>query len=87
MKNRTGYNRSTGLAGLIEFDLFTAYPTRARRCLAPGLSEAYKAFRHIGSAEPYLGATMNNPLQTLQGAIILGIVITVIVDLIVRYTF
>jgi len=30
---------------------------------------------------------MNNPLQTLQGAIILGIVITVVVDLIVRYTF
>jgi hypothetical protein len=30
---------------------------------------------------------MNNPLQTLQGSIILGIVITVIVDLIVRYTF
>lgn len=34
-----------------------------------------------------MGATMNNPLQTLQGSIILGIVITVIVDLIVRYTF
>jgi hypothetical protein len=33
------------------------------------------------------GNTMNNPLQTLQGTIILGIVITVIVDLIVRYTF
>jgi hypothetical protein len=30
---------------------------------------------------------MTNPLQTLQGAIILGIVITVVVDLIVRYTF
>jgi hypothetical protein len=38
-------------------------------------------------AEPYGGLSMSNPLQTLQGTIILGIVITVVVDLIVRFSF
>ena len=30
---------------------------------------------------------MKNPLVTLQGAIVLGILITIVVDLIVRYSF
>jgi hypothetical protein len=30
---------------------------------------------------------MKNPLVTLQGTIVLGIVITIVVDLIVRYSF
>ena len=30
---------------------------------------------------------MKNPLVTLQGTIVLGILITIVVDLIVRYSF
>jgi hypothetical protein len=30
---------------------------------------------------------MKNPLLSLQGTIVLGIVITIVVDLIVRYSF
>jgi hypothetical protein len=51
------------------------------------INDLYQPQHDKVRAEPYGGLVMSKILQTLQGTIIAGIVITVVIDLIVRYTF
>ena len=55
--------------------------------VALGLSMIYTGAGTTRNVPNCKGAYMSKILQTLQGTIIAGIVITIVVDLIVRYTF
>lgn len=55
--------------------------------VAAGLSMIYTGPGTTRNVPNCKGACMSKILQSLQGTIIAGIVITVVMDLIVRYTF